>query len=769
MDKIFLAPRSMHKSLLLISRKEDIFANPKILTKEEFLDKYYGKISPEGAYVLFCGGDILYDNLEEILPIIPRTNNNCFSDKNNELYELKEQLKQANLIEYDEFFPQFIKGKEIEIYGYSEDDTELTTLLDLIHISYEFKEFSHKENTLEIKKFALLEEEIYWMLNEIADLITNGVRQDDIYIYVTNETAIRYMKRYIDSFGLTANFPNNQSLYSQELVSAFLMSAKISENFDQAFEMLENLNVELDDNILNALHELCHIDLPFNKKYDYVSSVLKRRMIQNARYENAINIIDSPIIDENKHIYIPCFAQNEFPKSYKDSSFVSDADKEELGILTSLERCRIEDKICRNFLSSNNVFHLSRSGASFAEKFFPSPFANLLNIPEIVYNDIPNKIYSKKYAEYRLGTDLDKKLYFLQDSKYIKPLESLLDIQYRKYDNQYTNADAVSLTEKIQLSYSSIDKFYNCPFAYYLNYVLKISSFEDNFYTKLGKVAHEVFQHQYENGFDFDTTFDEASKKQEWLDDDKLLLEGLKADIKKASDACVLHYKSFAINSEVKTECKLIYQLDKNTSIVGYVDKIMLLDGKDAIIVDYKTNGTSFERSKLEDGISMQLPTYAILFSNTPEYSNYNVTGLYINNVINSGFTCEKSEDEIIDSYLKLNGITLGTIDAASKIDQSILNSSRKSFFIKGVALKAKTDEFKSTKSIFIGNELEEMKAIVLNKYLEAIKKIRNNEFPIYPMAYSGDSPCKYCEYRDICFVRNKQKHTKDKNESEDE
>ena len=63
-EKIILAPSNMHKTLLFNLRKEDLFTNPKILTKEEFLGKYYGKVTTEGLYYIFKNKDFNYPYLQ---------------------------------------------------------------------------------------------------------------------------------------------------------------------------------------------------------------------------------------------------------------------------------------------------------------------------------------------------------------------------------------------------------------------------------------------------------------------------------------------------------------------------------------------------------------------------------------------------------------------------------------------------------------------------------------------------------------------------------
>ena len=195
MEKVILAPSKMHKILLSNCRKENLFANPKLLTKEEFLGKYYGKVTPEGTHYLFKNKDFIYDNLMQVIPYIPYTNDYCLRSKNKMLNEWRKELEELGLIEKDEFFEQFIKDKEFEIYGYSNKDIELLSLLNIYNNKFEFKDFTKRNNALFVNKFPLLEDEIFYALNQISKLLEDGVSPEDIYIYVDNENALFYLKR----------------------------------------------------------------------------------------------------------------------------------------------------------------------------------------------------------------------------------------------------------------------------------------------------------------------------------------------------------------------------------------------------------------------------------------------------------------------------------------------------------------------------------------------------------------------------------------------
>ena len=55
--------------------------------------------------------------------------------------------------------------------------------------------------------------------------------------------------------------------------------------------------------------------------------------------------------------------------------------------------------------------------------------------------------------------------------------------------------------------------------------------------------------------------------------------------------------------------------------------------------------------------------------------------------------------------------------------------------------------------------EFNEYAEVALRKYLEADANIRNNKFIINPLFKSkSDNACKYCEYKDLCYVKKNQR-----------
>ena len=64
-----------------------------------YMQKYYGKISPDGVIYILKNYNFLYENLLEFLPLIPKTYADCKREKNKKLFEIKCDLESKGFIE----------------------------------------------------------------------------------------------------------------------------------------------------------------------------------------------------------------------------------------------------------------------------------------------------------------------------------------------------------------------------------------------------------------------------------------------------------------------------------------------------------------------------------------------------------------------------------------------------------------------------------------------------------------------------------------------
>ena len=285
---------------------------------------------------------------------------------------------------------------------------------------------------------------------------------------------------------------------------------------------------------------------------------------------------------------------------------------------------------------------------------------------------------------------------------------------------------------------------------------MKLDPFEGNYASNKGKIAHTVLEHLFKADFDFEKEFDTEMSKYEWTNREKFLLKPFKSQLKMACDSILRHNNDFMNAHQIYTEKNLKVQIEPNAYITGFIDKLIVIEDKYLFVIDYKTGSETFDASLMEFGFSLQLPTYAYLLQNTDEFKNCEVSGLYINAISDSSLKVTIKDDEMIPSYLKLNGITVDDKEVASKFDNTINDGNAK--FIGSYTFK-KDGSFNDKAKIATKDEINEFAELTKTLYMDANFKIRSNEFSIAPKVLGTKiDACKNCPFRDICYLSEGQK-----------
>ena len=204
------------------------------------------------------------------------------------------------------------------------------------------------------------------------------------------------------------------------------------------------------------------------------------------------------------------------------------------------------------------------------------------------------------------------------------------------------------------------------------------------------------------------------------------IIKSLKEPILKAIDN-INSFKNesrFDFKSEIED---LYYQIDDNAILKGRID-LLIEDDTSFALVDYKTGQESFDNKIIKYGRSLQLPIYYLLSKSSSALNNKNVFGLYINHVL------DKKYYEGDYSYLKFDGISIDKDKYISSIEEKYISTPNKNLQTQ--------DDFVSL--------IDEVK----NKINEAVIKIRDGSFDINPKNVSNKEVCKYCTFKDICFIK---------------
>ena len=194
---------------------------------------------------------------------------------------------------------------------------------------------------------------------------------------------------------------------------------------------------------------------------------------------------------------------------------------------------------------------------------------------------------------------------------------------------------------------------------------------------------------------------------------------------------------------------------DRNIKVtfMGKIDKVLYKEEDDItylVVIDYKTGSTNINLKNMEYGLGLQLPIYLYLSSKIG-LKDVKVVGFYLQKLLNTSLDNSKDYLEEKESKLKLDGYSINNENILSKFDTTYHDSK----LIK--SMKTTNNGFYKYSKVLTGEEMDEMAILADNMIDKAIDGILDCDFDINPKVINGSNEsCKLCEYRDICYQREK-------------
>jgi ATP-dependent helicase/DNAse subunit B len=431
------------------------------------------------------------------------------------------------------------------------------------------------------------------------------------------------------------------------------------------------------------------------------------------------------------------------PHIHKDEDFLYDKIKPSILENTS-ELNELEEEKCKNALLGikNKTITLKKNHNG---PMRPSPL--LTEIKEI---KLDYSTYSNKINEYNLIDSLDLKRKYGMISKNLHTLQNHYPIAYQSYDSTFKKVPKEKILEKVNhnlvLSYSSLNQYYECAYHFYLDHILRLLPYTQNFKAYLGSLCHaileekpndlNIFKENYMQTHPYNFTYKDLFFIDKIIKEMPSILE-FEKELQKHS--------TFKIE---KTEEKLYYKLDTKTDItlMGIIDKMMLNESHVSVI-DYKTGQVKIQLNDVIHGLSMQLPIYALLIAKN--FQDKKIAGIFIQNILENNFKNIKNKTikEQKENSLRLNGYMIDNEDIISKFDSTYLDSR----FI--ASMKKSKNGFYPYTKILSETKLNNLINLAEEKVKEAAFAIENADFKINPKKLRGENiSCAYCPFKDICY-----------------
>ncbi|MDU1349794.1 helicase-exonuclease AddAB subunit AddB [uncultured Clostridium sp.] len=362
-------------------------------------------------------------------------------------------------------------------------------------------------------------------------------------------------------------------------------------------------------------------------------------------------------------------------------------------------------------------------------------------------------------------------------------------------------------------SVSKIEKYVQCPFAYFIQYGLKAK--ERKIYSfsapDLGTFMHSVLD-----------TFSKKIEKDnlKWKE---LTNEYCEKNIEHIVELMVSEDKSFILNSSarykyiterlkrvlIRAVMVIVEQLrvsgfepqgyeisfglkdtdyppivlklssGETVRLMGRIDRIDKLVTNNEVyyrIVDYKSGNKDFKLSDVYYGLQVQLLTYLdAILSNDEKNSTFSkpagVLYFKIDDPIISikkDSTDEEIEAEILKE-LKMKGLLIKDIEILREMDKSMENGSNSSVIPAGIK---KDGELTSVSSVISYEGFNALRNHVKEELAKSCEEMLSGEIGIKPYKRGEENPCSFCKLSPICqfdlsFEENKFRLIREKKDKE--
>jgi ATP-dependent helicase/DNAse subunit B len=757
MDKVwppfnFIVCPVSYRQAILESVSPQLSSSRRFYSKDQLLEGAYFSIDKQAIVYLMERFNYSYTIAKQRLQQIYFLES--VDDSRPRIAELKQvvtALEHQQLLKRQKYFAPSISGKRALVIGY-DHDLELVRIANMLNIELIFQ--THDDDQWpELFFFNTLKDEIYYQFNRIAGLIDAGVDPSDITVICQDPDAKFDLKLAAKKFGIPLNHFEIAAIGHSEIAIKAIQHVRLCRDLllTKAY-LQESYHLEDTHLVIELIDEVNSFATPPDIKIAYFSQSVQELSAKPGRYIDGIDFGTGLYPHQKKHVFIIGASQGVIPMIHSDTDFLSDVEKQELGINDSAILNKMETARWQTFLLNQPHLYISYHKHGYQGEKFPSPlFAKLEIKPE--EPPLLETEYGRGLSCIKAAALLDDKRVYQINHPQLLDYQTLVASDYNTFDFRFRPFDFGLHSKRMQLSYTAIKTFYQCQFRYYLQYLIKLKDDSDNFYAKFGEFAHELLERAYDPGFDFETTYDNIYAKYEFTAKEQVLLVRLKQDLAEVISFNRDHEANMHLDS-MRHEHTIKFRLDEITSFKGKIDKVWITKDDQGhrylAFVDYKTSSEDFDPRKLPYGHAMQLPTYSLLLHEDPDLRQIEVIGFYIQNIIAGKLVrpLGKDQRQFYREQLRLAGLSTSNMDKLATLDKDFAQSE----YIRTIGT-VKSGELKKSAKVADSATFESYREIARTNIIEAVKEIRQHNFSINPKRFSNtEHSCQYCPFRDVCF-----------------
>ena len=752
-NSIYIVPNSLKLKLLDILSKDNKIYNITFISLEELEKHYFFDIKEEALLYLL-------DKTNENIDVLRLMLGNLYKiditkeyreSKLNNLKSLYYDLKNNNYLIFDKGYIDYLLTKNIFILGYSMIEAYQRDMLDSINTNY--LDISGNLSIDTVYKYHSMKDEVIGTALKIRELNSKGVSYNKIFLAGVDNSYNYLLKTIFKMFDIPLYFKSTSKLTSLISVKEYLKDKDISH--------IKDINLKAKIMKIND-------DLTYAKNSKYYDILLKDRLekasIDSVELVESVKVLNEALdipylVSDDEYLFVLGFNQNHLPKIYKDEEYLSDNLKNKCNLNTSTIKNKLSKDNLVKVLGTIKNLTISYKLTSLTGEYAKSSLLNELNLKEVDSLNY-NYNYSRDFNNYRVSSVLDNYYKYHEKDKDFDFLTTNIDTsKYTSFDHKFKGINRKDTP--YNLSYSSIDDLAKCPFKYYLKYILKLDSFEENFSTKIGNIFHSVLKDSYNDNLSFEESLNKALRDNPLEKDESVLFRRLESELEK-----IVNYnkevekRSFL--TEFYGEKRLEIPLGNHATLKGFIDKILFKTFHDKTyyaVFDYKTGSATLNLDYLDEGLYLQLPLYIYLINKSNLFNNPTFVGFFYQYLLQN----YKDKEEQLKN-LKLVGYTTDDKVILSYLDEDYETNS----FVKGLSVK-KDGELSSRSKVLSDSEVEDIMNSINKALDKSLNIIDNNLFDIAPKVINNKNiSCEFCSFKEVCFVSPSDYVYLDKKEGEE-
>jgi ATP-dependent helicase/DNAse subunit B len=595
---------------------------------------------------------------------------------------------------------------------------------------------------------------------EIKNLILNEIPLDSIHVMNVDEVDEYQLSKWLKDAGIPSVYEKNTPIHGFKITKDFILEYK-NNGILSAIELLQKNSKEEFCRQNQVIQTIFKVINQYGVEYcqefsDIICYEIDHITLPPVSLQNVIHIYPEVIqsIKDDDYYLLLNYNDKTIPRTYKDDDYLSDKDKQDIYMETSIQK---------NILEKEHITNLIERMKNLKLFYVLFDTGKSLKVAELELSR----------ALFKTDIVIDSENSYFKVMSYLQAHQNhssslpLIYNEYPRYDSKfnYLSNDTIQkyMNSIIKLSATSIEMFLQCPFRYFLKYILRISNHEDSFAIYYGNITHKILE-LITRKVDFELSelvyesrsyFPESEqyKFETYMPVLVVKLQIVINNIKKIRDES----KFEPLASEATIE--FLYPKDNRFSIQGKIDQIFVKTIEEQLymsIVDYKTGNTSFKYDEFINKHQIQLLMYLYLVRKSKILSDFQVSGLYYQKVSIPKYKKEKDKDPL-QKHFSYDGISLR--------NESVVSMFNSEENMRGITYK-NDGHFKASNRLFDKQELDRLENdidIILN---DVTRKIVNSQFDITPFRIYQNTKisksCEYCEYEAICYLKNKRTHLED-------